>query len=303
MISRGTAITAMATPYRGDAVDAAAFAAAVDRQASGGTDAIAVGTLFGEGALLTFEERAMLFRAAVEAAAGRMRVFAHVGSNDTMRTVRLGIVAKRAGADAIIVVTPYYNRPGFRGLVRHVEMVAARVGLPIFVEIDPGHTGVDLTADEIAELARIDAVVGIVDGSGEVGRAAAVARHGERPLAYLSGDEPTAAMHNLYGGSGTVGALGNLDPAMAKRMVEACTSANGILVRGLDAHLRPLVQVLKDVGAPALKYALHVRYGDDPAVRLPLMPLGDRARARVLAALDLIAEPAGAESGAVGVLQ
>lgn len=291
MFSRGTVVTALATPFRDAAVDAAAFVAAVDRQALAGIDAIAVGTAFGEGTLLSFDERAALFETAVVAAAGRLRVFAHVGSNDTMRTIRLAAAAQRAGADAIIVVTPYYNRPGFHGFVRHLEMVAARINMPILVEIDPGRTGVDLTAAEMAEIGRMNAVAGFVDGSGDVGRAALVARRSARPLAYLAGDEPSAAMVDLYGADGVVSAVANLAPAAVRELAGACACGNGVLVRALDRQLRPLMQVLKSGGAPALKFALHVRFGISPSVRLPLVPLGEHDQAHVVAALDQLAAP------------
>ncbi len=205
--------TALATPFRDGVLHEAAMAALVERQIAAGVHGVVpVGTT-GESATLSGEEHRGVVRLTVEVAAGRIPVIAGAGSYSTAEAIELADHALQAGADAALIVTPYYNRPSQEGLFRHFEAVARAVDLPILVYNVPSRTSVDIANDTLARLAKLANIVGIKDATGDMGRASQQRLACGRDWVMLSGDDPSAArLHAAHGGHGCISVTANVAP-------------------------------------------------------------------------------------------
>ena len=208
-------IPALVTPFRNGAVDRKAFAALVERQIAGGSSALVpVGTT-GETSTLTTEEHKDVVTLCVEVAAGRVPVIAGAGSNATDEAIDLVEHAKAVGADAALVVCPYYNKPNQDGLEAHFRAINDAVALPVLLYNVPSRTVVDLLPETVARLAQLPNIVGIKDASGDVAR---VSQHaaliGSAQFVQLSGEDPNALGYLAMGGKGCISVTANVAPDM-----------------------------------------------------------------------------------------
>ncbi len=190
-------------------------------------------------------------------------------------------MAKAAGADAALIVTPYYNRPSQDGLFRHFEAVARAVEIPIILYNVPKRTGVDLLPQTVGRLARIDTIVGIKEASGDPKRALAIADAAGEGFVRLSGDDATALAFNENSGRGCISVIANVIPRLCARMQQSWARGDETTARWIEARLAPLVEALALETNPApVKHALSLLRGIDPAVRLPMTQVApDTARA------------------------
>jgi 4-hydroxy-tetrahydrodipicolinate synthase len=282
----GGAITALVTPFSDGRVDHRRLSEFVEWQIGEGINGLAPACVAGEAPTLSEDERLGVIRCCVEAAAGRVPVLAGLCANSTETAVVLARATRAAGADAILLGTPFYNRPGQKGLRLHVETVARKVDVPIIICNDPARAAIDLTAETLDHLAALQPVVGICDASGDLARPMALsARLGDRFI-QLSGHDATAFGFNTMGGGGTVSVVANLVPRLWADMDEACTRAAPHSARALHRRLRPLIQALALEPDPvAVKYALNLLRDVPAAVRLPLVPAEPATAAEVRAAL------------------
>lgn len=265
-------LTALVTPFREGKVDFDGLGKLVDWQIEQGVDGIvAVGTT-GESATLGVEEHVAVIATAVKAARGRVPVIAGAGSNATSEALALTRAAEGAGADVLLQVTPYYNRPSQEGLFRHFEAIAKSTKLPIILYNVPSRTACDLLPDTVARLAEIDNVVGIKDATGNLSRGSElVARVGDR-LTVLSGDDATAFPFYAVGARGVISVVSNIAPRAMSDMWDAV--AAGDWARGRQRHYetRVLSQLLFVEPSPApVKAAMAILGRCSLDVRLPLV--------------------------------
>jgi len=270
-------LTALVTPFRpfrdGGKVDFDALARLVDWQIEQGVDGIvSVGTT-GESATLDVEDHVAVIAASVKAARGRVPVIAGAGGNSTSEALELTRAAESAGADALLHVTPYYNRPSQDGLFRHFEAIARATRLPIVLYNVPSRTACDLLTETVVRLAAIDNIVGIKDATGSLPRGGElIARLPER-VVVLSGDDSTAFPLYAVGARGVISVVSNVAPRAMSDRWDAVKA--GDWARGRQRHyeLRVLSQLLFAEPSPApTKAALALLGRCSVDVRLPLVP-------------------------------
>lgn len=273
---------ALPTPFRNGELDLEAFHALVDEHASRGTDGIVVCGTTGEAPTLTERERRTLIETAVERAAGRLAVLAGVGCNATRSTVELARFAAAAGADGLLVVTPYYNRPSRAGLLGHFGAVADAVDVPVVLYNVPTRTATDVPPDLVAEIAnRWPNVVAIKEVTRSVERIRAlVAIDG---LAVLCGEDAAIADFMREGGDGAVSVIGNVAPdATAELIAAARPGGDAARAAELVERLAPLARDLYVETNPGpVKAALAWLGWCAPDVRAPLAPLEEASRLRL----------------------
>ncbi|HVV84011.1 MAG TPA: 4-hydroxy-tetrahydrodipicolinate synthase [Kofleriaceae bacterium] len=286
------AMTALVTPFKHGAVDHDALTRLVEHQLAGGIDGlVAVGTT-GESATLDVDEHIDVVRHVVRVAAGRVPVIAGAGGNSTAEAIELSKRAADVGADALLHVTPYYNRPGQEGMYRHFAAVAAATKLPVLLYNVPTRTGVDLLPDTVVRLAAIDNVVGIKEATGSLPRATElVARCGGKFLV-ISGDDATTMPLYAVGARGVISVVSNVAPAMMAQMWDAAAAGQWKTARDLHHALRVLNGLLFAEASPGpVKAALHLQGRVEQELRLPMVPvtpgLYEQLRAE-LARLELL---------------
>jgi 4-hydroxy-tetrahydrodipicolinate synthase len=280
-------MTAIVTPFRGDAVDEESLRKLVDDQIAGGIDGIVpVGTT-GESPTLTFEEHIRVIKVVVEAVRKRVPVIAGTGSNSTREAIELSEAAQKVGADGLLLVTPYYNKPGQDHLYRHFKAVVDAVPLPTVVYNVPGRTGCDLLPDTIGRLCDLPAVVGVKEATGSALRAAQVlAKVGDR-MAVLSGDDATAFPLYALGAKGCISVVSNVAPREMSAMWDAAVAGDWKKARELHYKLLPLSEDLFIEANPVpVKAALSMMGRIADELRPPLYPLSAANREKVRSALQ-----------------
>jgi 4-hydroxy-tetrahydrodipicolinate synthase len=282
-------IPALVTPFRDGTIDEQAFARLVEWQIAEGSSALVPCGTTGEAPTLSNEEQHRLFALCVDAAAGRVPVIAGCGSNDTQTALWHMQVARDCGADAALLVAPYYNRPSQEGLLAHFSFLAERVELPIVLYNVPGRTVTDIRPETVIELVRRfpDRIIGIKDASGDMTRLTAHRMALGTGFVQLSGNDDMALAYNAGGGTGCISVTANVAPQLCARFQAASMAGDVDGAHELNQRLFPLHQALFTDASPSpVKYALsriHDWLCDD--LRLPLVPCSAAARKAVDAAL------------------
>ncbi len=292
-MSLSGSITALATPFTGAGeLDLDAWRKLLKRQLDGGTQGVVVAGSTGEAAALTDDEYVTLLRIAVEALGGPassryVPVLAGTGQMSTARTIAQTRLAKSAGAECALVVTPAYVRPTQAGLVAHYRAVAGQGGLPVLLYNVPGRTGTDMQPETVAELAPHPDIVGIKEAVAAPERMAALLALRSDQFAVLSGDDGTAARSMLAGADGLISVGSNALPASFRRLCDLSRDGNRAAAENWDAQLRPFHGFLGIESNPIPVKALLQRQGIGSGLRLPLLPLSaaHHATADQLAAL------------------
>jgi 4-hydroxy-tetrahydrodipicolinate synthase len=265
-------MTALVTPFRDGRVDYDALAKLVEWQIESGIDGlVAVGTT-GESATLDVKEHVDVIAHVVKIAAGRVPVVAGAGGNATTEALELTRASESAGADALLHVTPYYNRPSQEGLYRHYEAIAKATKLPIIAYNVPSRTSCDLLADTVERLASIDNIVAVKEATGSTVRATDIlARCGSR-MTVLSGDDATCFPLYAVGARGVISVVSNVCPAEMAQQWDAVVAGNWDRAREIHFQLRVLNQLLFTEPSPApVKAALAILGRGSPELRLPLV--------------------------------
>lgn len=275
-------ITALVTPFRRGAVDEDALRNLVEDQIANGIDGLVpVGTT-GESPTLTFEEHIRVIEVVVRAAAKRVPVIAGTGSNATREAIELSQAAKAVGADGMLHVTPYYNRPSQEGLYRHFTAILDACPLPTVVYNVPGRTGCDLLPETIARLAERPEVVGVKEATGSALRAAQVIARVPSRIAVLSGDDATTFPLYALGAKGVISVVSNVAPAQMAEMWDAASSGQWDRARELHYRLLPLSEGLFIEANPIpVKSALAMMGRIADELRPPLYPLAGQNREKV----------------------
>lgn len=280
-------ITALITPFLDGALDEKAFAALVDWQIKEGTHGLVpVGTT-GESPAVSHEEHRRVIELCIEVAGGRVPVIAGAGSNATAEAVELTRFAEKAGADAVLSVVPYYNKPTQEGMFQHFSAVAKATSLPIILYSVPGRTVVDLTIDTIARLREAhDNIIGVKDATASMERASLQRSRLGKDFVLLSGEDMTALGFNAHGGHGCISVTSNVAPRLCAQLQEASLAGDYAAALAYQDQLVPLHKALFLENNPAgVKYAA-ARLGlARNEFRLPVVPVTPASEAAIDAAL------------------
>lgn len=280
------AIPALVTPFRNGAVDEGAFVSLVERQISAGVHGLVpVGTT-GETATLSHEEHRRVVELCVQTAAGRVPVIAGAGSNSTAEAIELARFAKTVGADAVLVVSPYYNRPNQEGIYQHFKAINDAVQIPVLVYNVPSRTGSDVATDTIVRLAKLPNIVGVKDATGDLTRASLMRIDCPDDFVLLSGDDPTALGYMAHGGHGCISVTCNVAPEAFAAFMTACMAGDWAAARDKQDQLIRLHKALFLDASPApTKFALaHLGLCAED-VRLPVTPCAEAVRPAIVAAM------------------
>lgn len=278
-------MTALITPFRGNGVDYVAFDQLVEWQIDQGISGLVLNTLTAESPTLTTEERSNLISRCVHLARGRVPVIASTGTNSTATTIERSVEAEKLGADAILIVQPYYSRPSQNGIVHHFEEVANSVHLPIFIHNDPRHAAVEIKICTLGKLLRIKGVIGLVDDTCAKVRNAELNDLVVDDFIYLSGDD-LAAEDTLTVSHGSVSALGNLCPATVSLMHRATKMGDVHQAHQAYRQLHLLAEALSlESPSASVKHALSCLRGIDDSVRLPMTDISDETADAIMRAL------------------
>jgi|SRR5690625_3658552 len=274
-------------------LDEAALERLVEWQIEAGTQGLVVAGTTGESPTLLRDEHEWLLKRVITQSAGRVPVIAGSGSNSTEQTLDMSRRAAQAGADGLLLVTPYYNRPPQQALIAHYRTVAVAIDCPILLYNVPSRTGVDLALDTVAELSTVDNIVGIKEASGRLERVSRLRRRCGSEFALLSGDDSTAADFMLAGGDGVVSVSANVVPDRIRRLCDAARTGNAAVTHTLDAELEALNRGLfAETNPIPVKWALNRMGRIGPGIRQPLASLNPtchRALEASLQALDVLA--------------
>jgi len=280
-------IPALVTPFRDGAFDEKLFRAFVDWQISEGSSALVPCGTTGESATMSIEEHNHVVRVCIEQANGRVPVIAGCGSNDTAVALEHMRSAKAAGADAALVVLPYYNRPNQEGLLLHYRYLAENCDLPIIVYNVPARTVTDILPETLGKLAELPGIIGIKDASGKVERVSAQRLHCGPGFCQLSGNDDMALGFMATGGAGCISVTANVAPGLCARFQKACAEGRWSDALALQDRLFPLHAALFTDASPGpIKYALSRTYKDfPPELRMPMTSPSEASRKAVDAAL------------------
>jgi 4-hydroxy-tetrahydrodipicolinate synthase len=271
--------TALVTPFKGGKVDEDALRRLVREQVEAGIDGLVPCGSTGESATLDHGEHETVIGITLEEAAGRAKVIAGTGSNSTSEAVALTRFAAAAGADAALLISPYYNKPTQEGHVRHYAAVAEAVDIPIIVYNIPGRTGVNMAPETIAEMARVPNIAGLKEASGSLDHAMRVMQLCGDEFTVLSGDDPLTLPLMAVGAHGVIAVTANLRPARMKEMVEAAAAGRAEEALAIHRELLPLMQAMTlETNPIPAKAAMAMTGRMTDEIRLPLTPMTEDGR-------------------------
>lgn len=275
-------LPALVTPFRDGKVDFAALEALVDWQiAEGSNGLVPVGTT-GESPTLSHEEHEAVVAAVVRAAAGRVPVIAGAGSNNTAEAMRLIRHAEAVGADAALVVTPYYNKPTQAGLIAHYRALHDCCSLPIIIYNIPGRSVIDMTPETMGELARLPRIIGVKDATGKIERVSLQREACGPDFIQLSGEDATALGFNAHGGTGCISVTANVAPRLCAEFQAATLRGDYAAALAHQDRLMPLhVAIFLEPGVAGAKYGLSRLGRGTGEVRLPLVGLTPATKGRI----------------------
>jgi 4-hydroxy-tetrahydrodipicolinate synthase len=279
-------LVALITPFRGGKVDEKAFQDLVEWHVAEGTHGLVPCGTTGESPTLSHEEHRRVVELCIEASRGRIPVIAGTGSNSTDEAIELTRHARKAGANAALVVTPYYNKPTQEGLFRHFKAIVEAVDLPVVVYNIPGRSVVDISVETMARIAKLPNIVGVKESTGDVSR---ITKHrlliGEG-FCQVSGEDYLALAQMAAGADGCISVTANVAPRQLSQMHLACQRGDYAAARAIHERLAPLHEALFVETSPApVKYAASLLGKCVPDIRLPLVEPSEATRARVKAAM------------------
>ena len=268
-------IVAIVTPMHADgSLDYPGLKKLIDWHIAEGTDGIVIVGTTGESATVNVDEHCELIRFTVEHAAKRIPIIAGTGGNSTAEAIKLTECAKEVGADAALVVVPYYNRPSQEGMYQHFKAIAEAVDLPIILYNVPGRTVADMSNETVVRLSAIRNIVGIKDATGNIGRGLELLRDVPKSFAVYSGDDPTAMALMFCGGAGNISVTANVAPRAMHELCAAAMAGNIAKAVEINNKVMPLhAKLFVEPNPVPVKWALAEMGMMPPGLRLPLAPL------------------------------
>lgn len=280
-------IPALITPFRDGKVDDKAFQSFVDWQIRQGSHGVVPCGTTGESPTLDHDEHKRVVELCIEAAAGRVPVIAGTGSNSTAEAIDLTVHARRAGAAGALVVVPYYNKPTQEGMYQHFKALNDAVDFPILVYNIPGRTGVNMTVETMARLARLPNIVGVKDATNDLTRTSLQRTIIGPDFIQLSGEDGTALGHAAHGGHGCISVSANVAPVECAAFQNALLAGDFKTALEWQDRLMPLHDALFVETSPGpIKYAASLRGLCNNELLLPMVPVSEPTEKRVRAALD-----------------
>lgn len=278
--------TALITPFKNGAVDEKAFRGLVDWQISEGTHGLVpVGTT-GESPVLSHDEHKRVVEWCVEQAKGRVPVVAGAGSNATAEAVELSQHAEKAGADAVLIVTPYYNKPTQEGLYQHFKAINDAIGIPIIIYNIPARSVIDMSVDTMKRLFELKNIAGVKDATANMTRVTQQRAAMGEDFNQMSGEDITALGFMAHGGHGCISVTSNVAPRLCAEFQNACLKGDYAAALKLQDKLAPLHQHLfVETNPSPAKYALSLLGKCDDTVRLPMVSLSEKSKAVVREAM------------------
>lgn len=278
--------TALVTPFKNGSLDEAAFRSLVNWQISEGTHGLVpVGTT-GESPTLSHDEHKRVVEWCIEEAKGRVPVIAGAGSNSTKEAVELAQHAEKAGATAVLVVTPYYNKPTQEGMYQHFKAINDAIGIPIIMYNIPARSIVDINVDTMKRLYELKNIAGVKDATANMARVSQQRAAMGEDFNQLSGEDITALGFNAHGGHGCISVTSNVAPRLCSEFQAACQKGDYATALKLQDKLAPLHQNLFVETSPApIKYAMSLIGKCENSVRLPIVPASEKAQAAVREAM------------------
>ncbi|MEO0945100.1 MAG: 4-hydroxy-tetrahydrodipicolinate synthase [Pseudomonadota bacterium] len=275
-------MTALVTPFKDGQLDLNALKSLVEWQIESGTKALVpVGTT-GESPTLSHDEHDLVVEEVVKAVAGRVPVIAGAGSNNTAESIRLIRHAEKVGADAALVVTPYYNKPTQDGLYAHFKAVHDASGLPIIIYNIPPRSVVDMSVETMGRLAELPRIVGVKDATGDLARVPAQRQSCGKDFIQLSGEDATALGFNAHGGRGCISVTANVAPQLCAEMQEATLRGDYDTALEITDRLMPLHQaIFLEPGLAGAKHGLSLLGRCAEETRLPLLPPSDGTKVAI----------------------
>jgi 4-hydroxy-tetrahydrodipicolinate synthase len=280
-------LTALVTPMHEDGrIDEDAYTRLIDWQiAEGTTGLVPVGTT-GESPTLSHEEHKRVVELAVASTKGRVPVMAGAGSNSTAEAIGLAQHAQKAGANGVLVVTPYYNKPTQEGLFRHYKAIAEAIDIPVIIYNIPGRSVIDMTVETMARLAEIKNIVGVKDATANLSRPLHTRRACGEDFIQLSGEDHTILGYLASGGHGCISVTANVAPRLCAELHQAWAKGDTKAALGIQMRLLPLHDAMFCESNPGpVKYAASLLGFGTNNVRLPLVPISEASAARVKAAM------------------
>lgn len=280
------AITALITPFANGAVDEKKFQAFVDWQIKEGINGVVPCGTTGESPTLSHEEHNRVTALCVEVAKGRVPVIAGTGSNSTAEAISLTQHAQKAGADAALIVTPYYNKPTQAGMIAHYKAIHDATDIPIIIYNIPGRSVVDMKVETMAELAKLPRIVGVKDATNDLTRPVTTRLAIDADFVQLSGEDGTQIAYLGQGGHGCISVTANVAPRLCSEMHAAWKAGDFAKVQQINDRLMPLHEALFCESSPGpVKYAASLLGKADAGTRLPLTEIAASSKARVEAAM------------------
>jgi len=272
-------LTALVTPFRDNAIDRDALARIVEHQIANGTAALVPCGSTGESATLTHDEHIEVVTLVVRSARGRVPVIAGTGSNSTAEAIRLTAAARDAGADAALLISPYYNKPTQEGIYQHYRRIAEQTRFPLIVYNIPGRTGSKIAATTLARLAELDDIVGLKEATGSLDEVQEVIRRCGDALAVYSGDDALTLPIVAVGGAGVISVVGNCLPKQWSEAVAAALDGDWPRARRLHYALIPVIRALfLETNPIPIKAAMSMLDLCRDELRLPLLPMSPAPR-------------------------
>jgi 4-hydroxy-tetrahydrodipicolinate synthase len=278
--------TALVTPFKNGSVDEKAFRDIVDWQIAEGTNGLVpVGTT-GESPTLSHDEHKQVVEWCIDQANGRVPIVAGAGSNSTAEAIELSQHAEEAGADAVLIVTPYYNKPTQEGLYQHYKAINDAIGIPIIIYNIPGRSIVDMSVDTMARLYELKNIAGVKDATANMTRVSQQRAAMGPDFNQLSGEDITALGFMAHGGHGCISVTSNVAPRLCAKFQAACLKGNFAAALEVQDKLTPLhINLFVETSPAPIKYAMSLIGKCANTVRLPMVPASEKAQTAVRQAM------------------
>jgi 4-hydroxy-tetrahydrodipicolinate synthase len=278
--------TALVTPFKNGGVDEEAFRNIVEWQITEGTNGLVpVGTT-GESPTLSHDEHNKVVEWCIDQAGGRVPIVAGAGSNSTKEAVDLAKHAEKAGADAVLVVTPYYNKPTQEGMYQHFKAINDAIGIPIIIYNIPPRSVIDMSVDTMKRLYELKNIAGVKDATANMARTSQQRAALGPDFNQLSGEDITALGFNAHGGHGCISVTSNVAPRLCSEFQAACQRGDYATALNLQDKLAPLhINIFVETSPAPIKYAMSLIGKCSEEVRLPMVPASENARAKVREAM------------------
>ena len=278
-------IVALITPFKNDSLDEDTYRKLIDYHLKNGTNGVVPGGTTGESPTLSHSEHKKIIQIAVKECKGKIPIIAGTGSNSTDEAIDLSKYAEKAGSDALLVVTPYYNKPTQEGLYQHYKKINDNVGIPIIIYNIPSRSVIDMSVETMSKLYELKNIVGVKDATGDLKRVDSQLKSMGKEFIQLTGNDDNALEFNKRGGVGAIGVTANIAAKLSSDFQKACKNDIAEAVK-LDKILQPLHSSLFIESNPSpVKYAASLLKMCSPSVRLPLVEIRDETKKKVSDAL------------------